>query len=278
VIGTFQSTLTNFRYLRPIWKRNADEERLLGVSFTGIMDHPVLSGSLQHEVGTREDAPILELWLKGLKEHAIETNKVWAERLGITQSTAITTVKPSGTVSQLVNSSSGIHPRYSRFYLRTVRNDKRDPLAAFMREKGFPVEDDVTKPAYTDVFAFPIESPSGSRFREDITAIEQLEHYLVFKRNWCEHNPSITIYVREDEWMEVGAWVYKNFGELGGVSFLPYDTGIYRQAPYQEITEDIYQTLLTQIPSEVDWTTLKEESDETTGSQELACTSGVCEI
>ncbi|MHB8602204.1 MAG: glycyl radical enzyme family protein [Nitrosotalea sp.] len=268
IIGTFQSTLTNFRYLRPIWKRNAEEERLLGVSLTGIMDHGVLSGHNDE----------LHLFLKELKEHAITINKEWAERLGIAQSVSITTVKPSGTVSQLVDSASGIHPRYSEFYIRTVRADKKDPLAIFMREKGFPVEDDVTKPNYTDVFSFPVRGPRTSVLRSQMSALQQLEHYLVFKRHWCEHNPSITIYVREHEWLEVGAWVYRNFDEIGGVSFLPYDTGIYRQAPYKEITEDEYNKACEKMPAEVDWQALKEETDETTGSQELACSSGVCEL
>lgn len=278
ILGTFQSTLTEFRYLRPIWKRNAEEERLLGVSFTGIMDHPVLSGTMASEVGTRDDAPVLEQWLTGLRDHAITVNADWASRLGINPSAAITTVKPSGTVSQLVDSASGIHPRYSQFYIRTTRNDKKDPLAQFMRERGFPVEDDVTKPQHTDVFSFPVASPQGSVGRNEISAIGQLEHYLIFKKYWCEHNPSITVYVREHEWMDVGAWVFRNFNDIGGVSFLPYDTGIYRQAPYQEIDEATYNKLVAQMPRDVDWTALVENTDETTGSQELACSSGVCEI
>lgn len=272
IVGTFQSTLTDFRYVRSDWKRNAEEERLLGVSLTGIMDHPILSGK---DIDYEDQ---LKNLLYELKQHAIETNKLWATRLGINPSVAITTVKPSGTVSQLVNSSSGIHPRYSAFYTRTVRADKKDPLALFMREKGFPVEDDVTKPEHTDVFAFPQSSPKGSVVRTDMSAIDQLEHYLVFKKYWCEHNPSITIYVREDEWLDVGAWVYRHFGDIGGVSFLPWDNGSYRQAPYQEITEEEYQMLKNSMPHNIDWTELKESEDKTSGSQDLACVSGSCEI
>ncbi len=271
IIGTFQSTLTDFRYVRGIWKKNAEEERLLGVSLTGIMDHPLLSGQGNH-------SEELKLTLERLKQHAIDTNKLWANVLGINPSVAITTVKPSGTVSQLVDSASGIHPRYSNFYIRTVRADKNDPLARFMREKGFPVEDDATKPEHTDVFRFPIKSPEGSVFRDDISAIGQLEHYLIFKRNWCEHNPSITVYVRKDEWISSASWVFEHFDELGGVSFLPYDTGIYRQAPYQECTEDDYNKLVEQMPVNTYWPEFKEEVDNTTGSQDLACLSGVCEI
>lgn len=283
IVGTFQSTLTNFRYVRSNWKRNAEEERLLGVSLTGIMDHPVLSGRQDFDVemfegdkvGTRYN---LTNTLYELKHHAIDTNRDWANRLGITPSVAITTVKPSGTVSQLVNSSSGIHPRYSAYYTRTVRADKKDPLAIFMREKGFPVEDDVTKPEHTDVFSFPQRSPKQSVLRADMSAIDQLEHYLVFKKNWCEHNPSITVYVKDNEWMDVGAWNYRNFEAIGGVSFLPWDNGSYRQAPYQEITEEEYDRLREAMPTDIDWTELRESDDRTSGSQDLACVSGSCEI
>jgi len=271
-LGTYQSTLTSYRYLRPVWKRNADEERLLGVSLTGIMDHAVLSGRLQFGAGS-----ILEDWLTELKQHAIETNKALAARLGINASVAITTVKPSGTVSQLVDSSSGIHPRHSSYYIRTVRADKKDPLALWMREQGFPVEDDVTKPLYNDVFSFPVISPSGSVTREDINAIEQLEHYLVYAKHWCEHNPSITVYMREDEWMDVGAWVYRHFGDIGGVSFLPYADHSYRQAPYQQCSEETWQTAKESFPS-VEWTAFRESYDNTTASQEFACIGGACEI
>jgi ribonucleoside-triphosphate reductase len=270
IIGTFQSTLTDFRYVRNIWRKNCEEERLLGVSLTGIMDHNVLSDN--------DPNVWLPDWLQELKQHAIDTNTDWASKLGINPSVAITTVKPSGTVSQLVDSASGIHPRYSNYYIRTVRADKKDPLALFMREKGFPVEDDVTKPDYTDVFSFPVCSPIGSVVRSGLTAVQQLEHYAVFKEHWCEHNPSITVYVRENEWMEVGAWVYGNFNKIGGASFLPYDTGSYRQAPYQEIDKEKYTSLVSQMPDDVDWTKLIEETDLTTGNQELACFAGICEI
>lgn len=265
IIGTFQSTLTNFRYVRNIWKRNAEEERLLGVSLTGITDNARLCG---------EDTQLLQR----LREVAIATNLEWANRLGVAPSAAITTVKPSGTVSQLVDSSSGIHPRYSEFYLRAVRMDKKDPLALFMREKQFPVEDDVTDAEHTDVFFFPQKSPNQSLVRSDLTAIDQLEQYVMFRENWCEHNPSITVQVKEHEWMEVGAFVYRGFHHMGGVSFLPYDTGIYQQAPYQEITEEKYQALSDSMPKEVDWTEMKEETDKTTATQELACFAGGCEI
>jgi ribonucleoside-triphosphate reductase (thioredoxin) len=272
IIGTFQSTLTDFRYVRNIWKKNCEEERLLGVSLTGIMDHEHLSG---RDAGPQY--PLSET-LRILKDEAIDTNRHWANVLGINPSVAITTVKPSGTVSQLVDSASGIHPRYSRYYVRTVRADKKDPLALFMREKGFPVEDDVTKPEHTDVFMFPVSAPKSAVLREDITAVGQLDHYLTFKRFWCEHNPSITVYVREHEWMEVGTWVYRNFEHIGGVSFLPYDTGIYRQAPYTEVDEAQFADLDGRMPRDIDWTELKEESDRTTGTQDLACLAGVCEI
>jgi ribonucleoside-diphosphate reductase alpha chain len=263
IIGTFQSTLTNFRYIRNIWKHNAEEERLLGVSLTGIMDHPSLGNQ--------------PLWLQELKNHAIQTNNDWSQRLGINQSAAITTVKPSGTVSQLVNSASGIHPRYSKYYIRSVRSDKTDPLAQFLVSQGVPYEDDITKPNNTYVFYFPVESPDSSVFRDEITALEQLEHYLVYKENWCEHNVSCTIYVRESEWFEIGAWVYKHFNELGGVSFLPHTDHIYKQAPYQEITKEKYETLVNSFPK-IKWDNFHEEYDGTTGTQELACSAGICEI
>jgi ribonucleoside-triphosphate reductase (thioredoxin) len=267
IIGTFQSTLTNFRYLRPIWKKNAEEERLLGVSLTGILDNPLLFYNNSK----------LEDQLTELKHHAIQTNQEFAERIGISPSVAITTVKPSGTVSQLVNSSSGIHPRWSRFYLRTVRADKKDPLAVFMRSRGFYAESDVTKPEHTDVFYFPEKAPSTSVLRSQITAIEQLEHYLILAKHWCEHNPSITVYLRDEEWMEAGAWVYKHFDEIGGISFLPHSDHIYKQAPYQEITEEEYNEWVAKMP-QVDWSELREETDTTTSSQEFACSANSCEI
>lgn len=269
IIGTFQSTLTNFRYVRSVWRANAEEERLLGVSLTGIMDHPMLA-----RLHLDDNGPAL---LETLRDHAIKVNKQWAAMLDIPQSAAITTVKPSGTVSQLVNSASGIHPRYASTYVRRVRADKKDPLARFMRKVGFPVEDCVLKPEHTDVFMFPQVAPSGAVLRNDMTAIEQLEHYLLFKKYWCEHNPSITVYVREHEWLDVGAWVYKNFHDIGGVSFLPHSDHSYRQAPYTECTAEDIKELLTKLPK-VTWTEFRETEDTTTGTQELACVSGVCEI
>jgi ribonucleoside-diphosphate reductase alpha chain len=267
IIGTIQSTLTDFRYLRSVWKRNAEEERLLGVSLTGIMDNPLLWDMFQ--------APAL---LEELKQHAIDTNKKWAERLGIPVSAAITCVKPSGTVSQLVGTSSGIHPSYSPYYIRTVRADKRDPLAIFMQQKGFPCEPDVTKPEATLVFSFPTKAPEGAVMRTQLTALDQLELYLIYKNYWCEHNPSITVYVREDEWMKVGAWVYENFDDIIGVSFLPYSDHTYKQAPYQEITEEEYNNLIENFPKSIEWSELVENTDVTEGSQELACVSGACDI
>jgi ribonucleoside-triphosphate reductase len=271
LLGTFQSTLTDFRYIRKQWKINAEEERLLGVSLTGIMDNPILNGS-DTSVG-------LGGILDDLKMEAIRSNEEWAGRLGINPSVAITTVKPSGTVSQLVDSASGIHPRHNPYYIRTVRADVKDPLAIFMQEKGVPYEVDVTN-ASNLVFSFPVEAPSGSVVRSDRGAIEQLDHYLTFKRHWCEHNPSITVYVKEDEWLDVGAWVYKHLDEIGGVSFLPHSEHVYKQAPYQDISAEEYKELSEAFPV-VPWTEFdKYETDEdtTNGAQEFACTSGSCEI
>ena len=270
IIGTFQSTLTNFRYVRPIWKKNAEEERLLGVSLTGIMDHPILNG-------TTTNTQYLKNMLEELKQHAIDTNKKWAELLGINPSAAISTIKPSGTVSQLVNSSSGIHPRFSQFYIRTVRNDKKDPLSDFLISQGVPHEPDVTKPDSTWVFSFPIASPNSSVCTSDLSAIDQLEHYLVYREYWCEHNPSITVYVREHEWLEVGAWVYRNFNRIGGISFLPYSEHIYKQAPYQPISEEEYEQEVAKFPN-IDWDKFIELEDGTPDRRELACVSGVCEL
>lgn len=269
IMGTYQSTLTNYRYLRPIWKKNAEDERLLGVSLTGIMDHPVLS---------KVTAEAKE-WLLAMRTKAVDVNAEWAMKLGINQSVAITTVKPSGTVSQLVDSASGIHPRYAEYYIRTVRADKKDPLAVMMRDVGFPVEDDFMKPTTGDVFSFPVKGPAAGVFRNDMTAIEQLEHYLMFKQVWCEHNPSITVYVRDHEWLEVGAWVYRNFDDVGGVSFLPHTEHSYMQAPYTEVDEAAYLELLAKMPN-VDWAVLQkyEKTDSTNSTKELACTAGVCEI
>ena len=269
ILGTLQSSLTDFRYLRSIWKKNAEEERLLGVSFTGIMDHPVLNGS--------EGEEKLKEWLDVLKKTAIEVNKEYAKIIGIEPSTAITCVKPSGTVSQLVDSASGIHARYAPYYVRTVRADVKDPLAVFMQKQGVPCEPDVMKPHVGLVFSFPMKAPDVAVFRNDRTALEQLEHYLLWKEHWCEHNPSVTIYVKEDEWFEVGAWVYKNFDAIGGVSFLPHSDHIYKQAPYQEISKEEYDKLFSSFPI-VNWEIFSENGDNTTATRELACVSGVCEI
>jgi len=278
ILGTLQSTLTDFRYLSKAWKDNTEEERLLGVSLTGIMDHHVLNGTGQH---FPDDGTLyLEECLRQLKEVAIETNKEWAEKLGIPQATAITCVKPSGTVSQLVDSSSGIHPRYSQYYIRTVRADKKDPLALFMYDQGFPVEDDITKPDSSYVFSFPMKSPDNAILTNYRTAIEQLELWKIYQKYWCEHKPSITVYVKDNEWLEVGSWVYKNFDIISGVSFLPYDGGTYRQAPYQEITKEEYEEWVEKMPNNVNWNDLEtyENKDNTTSSQQFACSAGVCEV
>ena len=269
IIGTYQSMLTNFRYVRNVWKKNQEEERLLGVSLTGIMDHPVLSQTSEEAV----------FWLQCMKAKAIDVNMEWADKLGIARSTAITTVKPSGTVSQLVDSASGIHPRYSEYYIRTVRADKKDPLAKLMREQGFPVEDCFSKPESTDVFSFPVKCPSHAVMRNDRTALEQLEHYLMFQTHWSEHNVSITVYVKDHEWLGVGDWVYRHFDRLAGVSFLPHSDHSYKQAPYQECSEEEYLAALNKMPT-FDWTALArfEKDDATVNTKELACTAGVCEI
>lgn len=269
IIGTYQSMLTDFRYVRKIWQKNQEEERLLGVSLTGIMDHPVLSQ-------TGEEAAN---WLRSMKAYAIDTNKLWASKLGINQSVAITTVKPSGTVSQLVDSASGIHPRYSEHYVRTVRADKKDPLAQLMRQQGFPVEDCAMKPDTTDIFSFPVEGPNHAVFRNDRSALEQLDHYLMFQKEWSEHNVSITVYVKDHEWMGVGDWVYQNFDALAGVSFLPHSDHTYQQAPYTECSKEEYEELLGRMP-EFNWEQLAlfEQDDATVNTKELACSAGVCEI
>ena len=269
ILGTFQSSLTDFKYLRSVWRKNCEEERLLGVSLTGIMDHVVMSG--KGEPGQLAD------WCNQLRQLTIDVNKEWAEKLGIPQSVAITTIKPSGTVSQLVDSASGIHPRYSEFYVRTVRQDKKDPLGQFLKDAGVPCEDDVTKPESTWVFSFPQKAPKHAIFRNDMSAIDQLEHYLIYKQNWCEHNPSITVYVRETEWLTVGAWVYDHFDDIGGVSFLPHSDHSYRQAPYQEINESQYEELLAKMP-DIKWDDFVELTDNVEGAQTLACSAGGCEI
>ena len=270
ILGTFQSTLTDFKYLRRVWKSNTEEERLLGVSLTGILDCPVLS----------PDNSNLSFNLQLLKEVAVETNKKFAKDLGIPQSTAITCVKPSGTVSQLVDSASGIHARHNPFYIRTVRGDNKDPLTQFMKESGIPAEPDVMKPDSTTVFSFPMKSPTGAITRTEMTAVQQLEYWLMFQRSWCEHKPSVTISVKEDEWMDVGAWVYRNFDEVSGISFLPFSDHTYAQAPYQDINEEEYKELHGKMPTSIDWSKLAdfEKEDTTSGSKELACTADACEM
>ncbi len=269
LIGTLQSTLTNFRYLRAIWKKNAEEERLLGVSITGIMDHPVLNGSKGY-------TELFE-YLSVLKEESINANAEYADTLGIERSAAITCVKPSGTVSQLVDAASGIHPRYEPYYIRTVRADVKDPLAIFLQKQGVPCEPDVMKPHVGLVFSFPMKAPEVAVFRNDVTALDQLEHYLIWKEAYCEHNPSITVYVKEEEWLDVGAWVYKNFDRIGGVSFLPHSDHTYKQAPYQQITQEEYENLSSEFPA-IDWDAFKEKGDNTTSTRELACVAGVCDL
>ena len=267
ILGTFQSTFTDFKYLRKQWIQNTEEERLLGVSLTGIMDNKLTSNPNKE-------------FLMRLRKEAVDTNKEFSKKLGIPQSTAITCVKPSGTVSQLVDSASGIHSRHSQYYIRTVRGDKKDPLTTLMIEKGMPHEPDITKPDSVVVFSFPMKAPEGCITRNDLTAINQLETWLMYQRYWCEHKPSCTVSVREHEWLEVGAWVYEHFDEISGVSFLPHSEHVYQQAPYQDITKEEYLDAIKLMPQHVDWAELSnyEEEDNTTGSQELACSSGVCEI
>jgi ribonucleoside-triphosphate reductase len=266
IIGTFQSTLTKFRYIRKQWSINAEEERLLGVSLTGIMDS-VLTNTHAKDLG-----PLLDK----LRATAIETNKEWAQILGIPVSAAITTVKPSGTVSQLVDSSSGIHPRYSRYYIRSVRNDKKDPLSDFLIASGVPYEEDKYNSS-TWVFSFPMKSPDASILSPDLGAIAQLEHYKTMREFYCEHNPSITVYVRDNEWFDVAAWVYRNFDCIGGVSFLPYSDHVYVQAPYIPITEEKYAELKAKMPK-VFWERFLEDEDNVERTKELACVSGYCEV
>ena len=272
ILGTFQSILTNFKYLSKKWNENCTEERLLGVSLTGIMDNDLTNGRR----GLEETAKVLE----ELKSVAVETNKEWAAKIGIPQSASVTCVKPSGTVSQLTDAASGIHARHNPYYVRTVRGDKKDPLAIMMSDLGFPCEDDVMKPEHTLVFSFPMKSPEQAVFRTDMTAIEQLELWKVYQDAWCEHKPSVTISVKEEEWMEVGAWCYKYFDYMSGVSFLPFSDHTYRQAPYQDCSEDEYKDLLGKMPQNVDWSLLSnyESTDLTLGAQEMACAAGGCEI
>ena len=270
ILGTIQSSYTKFPYLRKVWSTNTEEERLLGVSLTGIMDNRL----------TTSENRGLKKTLEHLRSVAVDTNAEWADRLGIPRSTAITCVKPSGTVSQLVDSASGIHARHSPYYIRTVRGDNKDPLTQFMIDRGIPNEPCVMKPDTTTVFSFPVKSPAGAVTRNDMTAIEQLETWLTYQRSWCEHKPSVTISVRDSEWMSVGAFVYEHFDEMSGVSFLPHSDHTYQQAPYQDCIKEEYEELLSTMPKTIDWSELSEyeKEDNTAGSQTMACSGDVCEI
>ena len=280
ILGTLQSTLTDFRYLRPIWKRNTEEECLLGVSLTGIMDHPVLNGSKcpLPDQDIEDQEFYLKQWLEELKEVAIETNKEWAAKLGVNPSTAITCVKPSGTVSQLVNSASGIHPRFSNYYVRTVRGDKKDPLSQMMVDTGVPHEEDIINPSNW-VFSFPQKAPDGATCVADVGAMEQLKLWKIYQDHWCEHKPSITVYYTDDEFLQVGAWLYENFDDVSGISFLPRSEHTYKQAPYQEIPKEEYEKMIACMPT-INWSMLStyELEDMTEGTQTLACTGGNCEL
>ena len=270
ILGTIQSSYTKFPYLRKVWTSNTEEERLLGVSLTGIMDNPLMTSANKG----------LEKTLEHLREIALRTNTTWANRLGIPTSASITCVKPSGTVSQLVDSASGIHARHSPYYIRTVRGDNKDPLTQMMQDQGIPNEPCVMKPDSTTVFSFPVKSPDKAVTRNDMTAIEQLETWLTYQRHWCEHKPSVTVSVRADEWMEVGAFVYKHFDEMSGVSFLPHSDHSYQQAPYQDCTKKEYKELLVKMPESIDWSKLSEyeQEDNTIAMQTMACTGDVCEV
>jgi ribonucleoside-diphosphate reductase alpha chain len=274
ILGTLQATLTDFKYLRKVWKNNTEEERLLGVSLTGIMDNEITSGR-SAKLGTN-----IGQVLETLRDTAVETNKEYSNKIGIPQSAAVTCVKPSGTVSQLTDAASGIHARHNPYYIRTVRGDNKDPLTQFLMSQGIPAEPDVMKPDSTTVFSFPMKSPNRAVTRTDMTAIEQLELWLMYQRYWCEHKPSVTISVKEHEWMDVGSWVYKHFDEVSGISFLPFSEHTYQQAPYQDIDEEQYKEFLTKMPKSVNWSLLREfeKEDTTSGGRELACTAGVCEV
>jgi ribonucleoside-triphosphate reductase len=273
ILGTIQSTLTNFQFLGEDWKRNTDEERLLGVSLTGILDNKLMAGkSEQWPKGKFEE------FLENLRKVARDTNEEFAERLGVNPSVAITCVKPSGTVSQLVDSSSGIHSRHAPYYIRRIRMDKKDPIYTYLKEKGIPVEDEAFRPDSTAVFSFPMKAPEGAVTRNDMTAIEQLELWLIYQRHWCEHKPSVTITVKDEEWPEVGAWVWKHFDEISGVSFLPHSNHTYVQAPYEDLSKEQYDIMLASMPTDFTWDGFVEETDNTEGAQQLACVGGVCEI
>ena len=270
ILGTWQASLTYFPYLSSTWKKNCQEEALLGVSLTGILDNPMMAS---------KDKKILRVVLEDLKAEAVKVNKDWAEKLGINPAAAITCVKPSGTVSQLTDTASGIHPRHNQYYIRTVRADRKDPLCQMMIDMGFPAEPCVMKPDHTMVFSFPMKA-EGSVTRNDLTALEHLDLWLTYQRHWCEHKPSITITVREHEWMDVGAWVYNHFDEVSGISFLPHSNHSYRQAPYQDCTKEEYEKALAAMPTNIDWSQLKnyEKEDKTVGTQSFACSGDKCEL
>jgi len=272
ILGTIQATLVNFKYVSSVWRNNCEEERLLGVSLTGIMDNKLLNGK-----GLDHALPAI---LQDLRNEAVRTNEEFAKKIGINQSVAVTCVKPSGTVSQLVDAASGIHARHNPFYVRTVRGDKKDPLTKMMTDMGFPVEDDVMNPSHTAVFSFPMSVHKDAVFRTDMSAIDQLKLWKIYQEHWCEHKPSVTISVKEEEWLAVGAWVYDNFDMMSGVSFLPFSEHTYKQAPYQDIEKEEFDLLLNNMPKEIDWSKLSdyELTDMTIGSQELACVAGGCEI
>ena len=269
ILGTFQSTMTHFPYLRKIWQTNTEEERLLGVSMTGILDNPLLNSAYDLDLPKR---------LEELKNVAIDTNARMANDLGIPVSAAITCVKPEGTVSQLTGTASGIHPQHSQYYIRRVRSDNKDPLTNFLKSQGFPSEPCVMKPDSTTVFSFPQKVGEGAVLREDLSAVEHLDLWLVFQRHWCEHKPSVTISVNENEWPKVGAWTWDHFDEVTGVSYLPYDGGTYRQAPYEEITAGEYLQMALSMPEDIDWDAFIEGTDNVEGAQMLSCTAGACEI
>jgi len=265
ILGTIQSTLSNFKFLSHEWQTNTEEERLLGVSLTGIMDAKITSNP---------DPKMLER----LRDEARKTNKTYAEILGIPTSASITCVKPSGTVSQLVDAASGIHARHNDYYIRRIRMDKKDPIYDFLKNKGVYVEDEVHRPDSTAVFSFPMKAPKQAILRNDWSALTQLENWLIYQRHWCEHKPSVTISVKDEEWVDVGAWVWKHFDEISGVSFLPHSDHTYQQAPYEDCTKEVYNSLLKNTPKYIDWTSFIEEDDNTIGQQTLACTGGTCEI
>ena len=278
ILGTFQASLTNLKRLRKKWTINTEEEALLGVSLTGIMDNSFMNGS-NPDRGYYGKKSLPDFLLM-LRKETVDTNKHWAELLGINQSASTTAIKPSGTVSQLVNSASGIHPRHSDYYLRRVRADVKDPIAQLMKDEGVPCEPDIMKPDSVEVFTFPMKAPEGAVLRDDRTAIEQLELWLMYQEYYCEHKPSVTITVREHEWMEVGAWVYKNFDKVSGVSFLPHSDHNYQQAPYEACTEGVYLEAVGGMPESVNWARIKEYelTDTTKSMKTLACTGNICEM